>query len=265
MIQDWPIGVFDSGVGGLSVFREIRKQLPDESLYYFADTGNCPYGSKREEDACALARESIRFLINRGCKLVVIACNTVTAVAIERFRQNYLVPFVGMEPAVKPAVRETLTGKVGVLATENTFKGRLFKAAYEKYSAQIDLVVQPGYGLVELVEQGKQDSDEARELLTGYLLPMIEKGVDTLVLGCTHYPFLKSAIREIAGHRLAIIDPAPAVARQVSRILKSSDLASGKDHPAGYRFYSTGEPGITETFVRAVMETEYRVEQVVID
>src|SRR3989339_142279 len=218
-IQQRPIGIFDSGVGGLSVLKEVRKLLPFESISYFADSGNCPYGSKTREEILLLARKHIEFLLEKNCKLIVIACNTITAVAIDQFRSEYGIPFIGMEPALKPAALQTRTKKIGILATENTFNGRLFKQTFEKHANGLDGFIQPGYGLVELVEKGEQDSEAARQLLERYLTPMMEKGADTLVLGCTHYPFLKDMIQKVAGNRLAIIDPSDAVAAQTKRIL----------------------------------------------
>lgn len=259
-----PIGVFDSGVGGLSVLKEIRKQLPRESILYFADSANCPYGTKTRTRAFSLARKNICFLIDQGCKLIVIACNTVTAVAIDEFRKSFSLPFVGMEPAVKPAVRATRTGKVGVLATQNTFKGRLFKQTLEKYAKGVDVFVQPGCGLVELVEQGGQNSEQARQLLETYLGPMIEKGADTLVLGCTHYPFLIQTIRDIAGDHLTIIDPSGAVAVQTRRVLTSLDLICEDPLLPEYRFYTTGEPEMTDQFLSQTLDVPYDLKKVAI-
>ncbi|MBU8910469.1 MAG: glutamate racemase, partial [Desulfobacterales bacterium] len=213
-MQKHPIGIFDSGVGGLSVLKEIRKLLPCESINYFGDSGNCPYGSKTKDEAFSLARKNIKFLLKRNCKLIVIACNTVTAVAIDSFRSEYKIPFVGMEPALKPAAIQTKSKKIGILATENTFNGRLYKQTFEKYADGIEVFVQPGDGLVELVEKGAQNSEEAKKLLEKYLLPMLQKGTDTIVLGCTHYPFFKEMIKKITKNSVAIIDPGDAVAIQ---------------------------------------------------
>jgi glutamate racemase len=218
-IQKHPIGIFDSGVGGVSVLKEIRKLLPMESINYLGDNIKCPNGSKTQEEALSLAKKNIEFLLKRNCKLIVIACNTVTAIAIDEFRSEYKVPFIGMEPALKPASLQTRSKKIGVLATQNTFNGRLFKQTFEKYGNGIDVFVQPGYGLVELVEKGDHNSEKAKDLLKKYILPMLEKGADTIVLGCTHYPFLKPMIKKIIKNQATIIDPSNAVAIQTKKNL----------------------------------------------
>ncbi len=255
-MQNHAIGIFDSGVGGLSVFREIRKSLPDESIVYFADSANCPYGSKDKDAARALAGNSVEFLLDQGCKMIVVACNTVTAVAIDEFRRRYHVPFIGMEPALKPAARLTATGKIGVLATENTFNGRLFKQTREKYASGIDVMVQPGYGLVELVENGDHESDRAMDLLKEYLLPMISQGADTLVLGCTHYPFLINTIMKITRNKMQIIDPSQAVAAQTKRILKENKLIADTT-TFGLSFFTTGEKNTLENILDQTLDQPY--------
>ncbi|MCK5165060.1 MAG: glutamate racemase [Desulfobacula sp.] len=261
-MQKYPIGIFDSGVGGLWVLKEIKKLLPCESINYFADSGNCPYGSKTKDEALSLAKKNIEFLLKLKCKLIVVACNTVTAVAIDNFRSKYKVPFIGMEPAIKPAAMQTTSKKIGILATENTFNGRLFKQSFEKYANGIDVFVQPGHGLVELVEQGRQNSKKAQSLLEEYLLPMMEKGVDTIVLGCTHYPFLKQIIKKVTKNTLTIIDPAHAVAAQTKRILLECDLISNAGNDPKFHFYTTGEKTIVEKFLSHEMDSPYRLEQI---
>ena len=261
-IQQRPIGIFDSGVGGLSVLKEIRKLLPFESIAYFADSGNCPYGSKTQEEIIFLARKHIEFLLEQHCKLIVIACNTITAVAIDCFRSDYRVPFIGMEPALKPAALQTRTKKIGILATENTFNGRLFKQTFEKHAGGLDVFIQPGNGLVELVEKGEQNSDAARQLLEYYLTPMMEKGADTLVLGCTHYPFLKDMINQVTQNRLAIIDPSGAVAAQTKRILIDYDLMSDNRQNPMLNFFTTGEKKIAERFFSFAVSGPFELEQI---
>ena len=261
-MQDNPIGIFDTGVGGLSVLKEIRTQLPDESIFYLADSGNCPYGSKKPDEAAALSRKNIAFLLEQGCKCIVIACNTVTAVAIDTFRQTYLVPFVGMEPAIKPAALMTKSKRVGILATENTFKGKLFKQTCEKFASGIEVFVQPGHGLVELVEQGDLHSRQTKALLESYIGPMMAQGADTLVLGCTHYPFLIHAIREIVQDRLTIIDPSAAVARQTRRVLETENLlASGRAAPC-FSFFTTADTPVTRQFLSQAMDQPCGIEQI---
>lgn len=254
-----PIGIFDSGVGGFSVLREIRRVLPDESIVYFADSANCPYGSKNENEASTLAHSRIKFLIDKGCKLIVVACNTVTAVAIDQFRNLYDIPFIGMEPALKPAAAKTKTKTVGVLATENTLNGRLFKQTREKYANGIEVIIQPGYGLVELVESGEQESPKARDLLNEYLLPMLEKGADTIVLGCTHYPFLMNQIKQITKEKCTVIDPSAAVAAQTQRVLKTNGLQARQGREPVFELYTTGETMVAEKILTRTLNTDSKI------
>lgn len=260
--QNRPIGIFDSGVGGLTVLREIRNHLPQESIHYFADSRNCPYGSKTSEEALSLSRKNIEFLLKRDCKLIVIACNTVTAVAIDHFRSEYPVPFVGMEPAIKPAALQTKSKKIGILATENTLNGRLFKQTFEKFAKELEVFIQPGYGLVELVEQSAQNSDQAQILLERYLHPMMEKGMDTLVLGCTHYPFLMEIIKKVTHNRITLIDPADAVANQTKKLLSQFNLTADTEHPPLFHFFTTGEKKMAQTFIDQTIKTPYTLEQI---
>ncbi len=257
-----PLGIFDSGVGGLCVLREIKKLLPHESIHYFADSINCPYGSKTRQEVLSLSRKNIEFLLKLDCKLIVIACNTVTAVAIDSFRSEYNIPFVGMEPALKPAALQTKSKKIGILATENTINGRLFKQTLEKHATGLDVYIQPGYGLVELVENKAQNSDQAQSLLKKYLFPMMDKGVDTIVLGCTHYPFLTEMIKKVTKNRVTIIDPAAAVANQTKKMLIKFDLASNSQNHPLFNFSTTGEKKIVETFIENTMNTPYTLEQI---
>ncbi len=251
------IGIFDSGVGGMSVLKKIIHLLPDESLTYLADSANCPYGSKSSQEIVALLRRNIDFLIKQQCKLIVIACNTATAAAIEILRNEYPVPFVGMEPAVKPAAENSRNGKIGVLATEGTFNGRLYKSTKRKHARNIEVDYQVGNGLVELVESGNCHSKEADELLKIYIEPMIKNGVDQIVLGCTHYPFLIDTIRKIAGNKIQIIDPSGAVANQVKKILteKRSTLAGA--HTPVYQFYTTGKKSIAVKLLKKITDKHF--------
>lgn len=213
------IGIFDSGVGGLSVWRELYKVLPKEKYLYFSDAGYCPYGPKSREEIIARVRVIADFLIENGAEIIVVACNTATAAAIEFLRGNYGIPFVGMEPAVKPAAINTRTGAIGVLATRGTFKGELYLRTLHKFASNAKVLEQVGEGLVELVENGQTDTAQAKELVARYVRPMMEENVDHIVLGCTHYPFLEDVIREIAGNDVEIVNPAPAIARRVSDVL----------------------------------------------
>jgi glutamate racemase len=237
-----PIGVFDSGIGGLSVWNELIREIPNESMIYVADSANAPYGTKSRGFITGRSREITRFLISQGCKLIVVACNTATGAAITDLRREFNLPFIGVEPAVKPAAMESKTGHIGILATAQTFKGEHFKRSIGLYADSVELHEMVGTGLVELIENGMVDSPETRALLIRYLLPMIERGIDHLVLGCTHYPFLIPVIREILPSGIRIIDPAPAVARQTRKVLEKQDLLNPRLSVNGYRFYTTGEP-----------------------
>lgn len=236
-----PIGIFDSGLGGLTVWKEIRRQLPNEDVVYYADSGHCPYGHKSPDEIISLARNIVDGFLSVGCKLVVVACNTATAAAIEPLRQSYDMPFVGMEPAIKQAALHTKTGRVGVLATKGTFDGRLYKSTSEKYASDLDVMVQIGDGLVELVESNQYDTPKSLPLLRKYIVPMIEHGVDQIVLGCTHYPFFKSQIAKIAGPAVNVIDPAPAVAKRVADLLRDNSLNNDKKHKGADLFVSSGK------------------------
>lgn len=220
MKSDMPIGVFDSGVGGLSVLRAILKQLPNESVLYFADQIHVPYGPRPLEEVCSYSDSITRFLLGRGAKLIVVACNAASAAALHSLRQTYpTISFVGMEPAVKPAVEITHTGVVGVLATPATFQGALYASVVERFASNVTILQSVCPGLVQQIERGELDTHETRQILEATLYPMLERGIDTVVLGCTHYPFVIPLIQAIVGPDVRVIDPAPAVARQVERLL----------------------------------------------
>lgn len=215
------VGFFDSGVGGLSVASAFQRLCPEAEIYYIADWTYCPYGDKPIELIQARARANTLALLEQGCTTIVVACNTATAAAIDVLRKEFPdVGFVGMEPAIKPAALKTTTGVVGVLATKGTFKGRLFHETCAKHASGIEVLEAIGEGFVELVEQGKQDTAEARKCVARVVQPLLDKGADCLVLGCTHYPFLKATIQQVAGPDVTIIDPSDAVAQQIVRIMK---------------------------------------------
>ncbi len=238
-----PIGLFDSGIGGLSVWREVVRLLPHERTVYYADTAHCPYGPKTQDEIIARAKHITEWLLEKQAKIIVVACNTATAAAIDHLRENYKTTlFVGMEPAVKPAALHSQTGVVGVLATRGTFKGRLYNATTERFAAHIKIIEQPGDGLVELIEAGKIDSTEMNTLLHQYIDPMLTAGVDHIVLGCTHYPFLIPSIQKITGNRVILLDPAPAVALQVKNLLEQNGLLNTSGEPAQHDFYSDEQP-----------------------
>ncbi|MDD2277883.1 MAG: glutamate racemase [Bacteroidales bacterium] len=248
------IGIFDSGVGGLTVLKELLGLLPNSSYIYFADTLNCPYGPKGPSEIIRLSTAITDFLIKQGCSIIVVACNTATAAAIDYLRANYSVPFVGMEPAVKPAALASKTKSIGVLATKGTFEGRLYQETTSKYANNINICYQIGSGLVELVEQGKSDSCEAKKLLKKYISPMLKKDIDHLVLGCTHYPFFIPALTDILPKNITIVNPAPAVAKQTAKVLaemqKPTDCNNGEE--SFVQFYSSGSTETLNTLVSKI-------------
>lgn len=237
-----PLGVFDSGVGGLSILREIRRQLPAEELSYIADQAHVPYGARPLEEVRAYAEGITRFLLAQGAKIVVVACNTASAAALHYLRRTFpQVSFVGMEPAVKPAAETTRTGKVGVLATPATFQGALYGSVVERFAHGVTLLQDTCPGLVAEIEAGRAGGSTARQILEQALQPMLAAGIDTIVLGCTHYPFVAGQIAEIAGPDVRLIDPAPAVARQVGRVLAERGLLRSAEGNGIARMYTTGD------------------------
>jgi glutamate racemase len=244
-----PIGVFDSGVGGLSVLREIRRELPSEHLLYVADSGYAPYGDKSDEIIEKRAVAITHFLVGQSPKAIVVACNTATGVAVETLRRQFSLPVVAMEPAVKPAARQTKSAVVGVLATSQTLSGSKFSRLLAAYGADVRILLQPCPGLVEQVEKGDLSSQETRSLVEQYVVPLLDKGADTLVLGCTHYPFLSPVIRAIAGPSVAIIDPSAAVARELRRRLQMGGLLSQDTQPGTERFWTSGPLATAEALI----------------
>jgi len=229
-----PIGVFDSGVGGLSVLRAVRRLLPDEEIIFLADQAHVPYGPRPLQQVRAFSDAITRYLLDRGAKLIVVACNTASAAALHYLRETFpQTPFVGMEPAVKPAAEYTQSGVVGVLATPATFQGELYASVLERFAQDVIVLQDTCPGLVEQIEKGELDSDETRTILKAALAPMIARGVDRVVMGCTHYPFVIPLIEEIVGPDVGVIDPAPAVARQVARILDSHGLRADSTSESG--------------------------------
>jgi glutamate racemase len=240
------IGIFDSGVGGLSTWRELVHQLPNVTTLYLADQAHVPYGSRPPDELGKFAVGITRFLLGHGAQIIVIASNTTSAASLYYLRDHFPdVPFIGTEPALKPAIEQTQSGVVGVMATPTTFHGRPFTYLVERYASNVRVLTQVCPGLVEAVETDASDSSEVEALLRKYLTPLIEAGVDQLVLGCTHYSFLRSTIEQLVGVRVAVIDPAPAVARQAVRVLTEQKLdATSIADPKSYRrhiFYTTGD------------------------
>ncbi len=236
-----PIGVFDSGVGGLTILREIEKQFPAENLLYFADTAHCPYGARTEEEIRGLAHGIVEFLLDRGAKLIVVACNTASVASLAYLRANFDVPFVGIVPAVKPAAESTESKCIGVLATNATFQGAVFDDLVQKFASDVTVVRQVCPGWVEMVEQGKIEGPEAEEAVRRCVEPLLEKRIDTVVLGCTHYPFLRPIIERLVGEDVSVIDPAAAVARQVGRVMDANGLRTPMAEDGSVRFFTTGD------------------------
>jgi glutamate racemase len=251
-----PIGVFDSGVGGLSVLREIRRELPHEHLLYVADSGHAPYGDKSPAAITARAVVITEFLLNQGVKTVVVACNTATGVAAQVLRSRYAVPIVAMEPAVKPAVARTRSGVIGVLATRQTLASASFTTLVKRFETRAQILPQPCPGLVERVEAGDLDGSATRALLTTFLAPVLARGADTIVLGCTHYPHLTPLITELAGATVTVLDSGAAVARQVRRRLTESSLLAPPPQMGREWFWTTGELAQTQMLLARFWNAE---------
>ena len=236
------IGIFDSGSGGLSVYRELIKVLPQERYLFFADNAHCPYGEKTPEYIQDRGRAITEILLGMGADIIVVACNTATAAAIATLRAEYPdVPFIGMEPAVKPAALGTRSGVIGVLATAGTLKGSKYLNTRGRYADDVKIVEHVGQGFVELVENGILDGPEAESTVRASLQPLLDQGADTIVLGCTHYPFLQPVIERLAGPDVKVIDPAPAVARQTVRVLQERGIPTGEG-PFSVDLYFSGQP-----------------------
>ena len=252
-----PIGIYDSGVGGLSVLRHIRAQLPYESLIYLADQAHVPYGARTQAEIRQFGVEIVQFLRQQGCKLIVVACNTATTAALAFLRQQFPnLPFVGMEPAVKPAAAQTRNGRIGVLATPGTFRSERYAELLARFAEKTAVFEDPCLGLVQQIEAGATDDPATDALLTTILRPMLANGVDTLVLGCTHYPFVRPAIERVLAHLaparpVAIIDPAPAVARQTARRLQLHNLLTLATCPGSVTFYTSGDLASFSRFIQS--------------
>lgn len=235
------IGIMDSGVGGLSVLREMLRRLPGEDYIYYADNAWCPYGDKSPEFIIGRCRSITELMLSRGADAMVLACNTATAAAIASLRAEYDIPFVGMEPAIKPAVQSTGSGVVGVLATAGTLKGSKYLGTRDRYSGNVKVVEHVGRGFVELVESGTLSGERAEEVVRASLQPLLDQGADTIVLGCTHYPFLLDTLRSIAGPGVEFIDPAPAVARHLEEVLDKNWKRSDGTVPGTVELLSSGD------------------------
>ena len=253
MDNDQPIGIFDSGIGGTSIWSAIHQLLPNEKTIYLADSKNAPYGQKSKAEIIALSIKNTEFLLKMDCKLIVVACNTATTNAIQELRSKYSVPFIGIEPAIKPAATNSKTQTIGILATQGTLNSELFNKTAEMYQ-DTNIIEQVGHGLVQLIENGKINSPEMTQLLRSYLNPMIEENIDYLVLGCSHYPYLIPQIKNILPAHIQIIDSGEAVAKQVKNVLKEKVGFSTieKNEPL---FYTNSNPKV----LSEILENKYTI------
>lgn len=250
-----PIGIFDSGIGGTSIWKAIHQLLPNEKTIYLADSKNAPYGQKSKQEIIALSMKNTEFLLDMECKIIVVACNTATTNAIQELRAKYEVPFIGIEPAIKPAVTHSKTQIIGILATQGTLNSELFNKTAEKYQ-DTKIIEQVGHGLVQLIENGDIHSPEMTKLLRSYLTPMIEANIDYLVLGCSHYPYLIPQIKKIIPPHIHIIDSGEAVAKQTQNIVREKVGLSSATHNKPI-FYTNTNPKV----LNEILEKKYTVEE----
>ncbi len=247
MVNNNPIGLFDSGVGGTSIWKEIHALLPYENTIYLADSKNAPYGQKSKEEIIALSKKNTEFLLNKNAKIIVVACNTATTNAIKELRACYKVPFIGIEPAIKPAANNSETHTIGILATKGTLSSELFNQTVLNYP-NTKIIEQIGYGLVSLIEEGNIESEEMTQLLHDYLNPMIKENIDYLVLGCSHYPYLIPQIKKILPNHIKIIDSGEAVARQTKNIL-SDKVGLSDTKKSKQLFYTNSNPIVLKNLI----------------
>jgi glutamate racemase len=261
-----PVGIFDSGLGGLSVLRAVQAELPHEALLYVADSLHAPYGLRDNEYITDRTLAIGEWLVSQGAKALVVACNTATAESIALARTQLSIPIIGVEPGIKPAANQSTSRIAGVLATQVTLRSERFRSLIERYAADCQFICQPGHGLVEAVERCEVDTPEVRALLAHYIEPMLAAGADTLVLGCTHYPFFNAAIRRITGEQVALIDTSVAIAKQLQRVLEANGLKAPTGEPAPRpRLYSTDEGSHLRRMASMLLELDAPVEQVVIE
>lgn len=251
MSNSQPIGFFDSGVGGTSIWREVIQLLPQENSIYLADSKYAPYGEKPVDEIIALSKKNTEKLLEMDCKIIVVACNTATTNAIKYLRENYQVPIIGIEPAIKPAALKSQTKTIGILATKGTLSSKLFAKTTEIHSKNINLIEVEGKGLVKLIEEGKQESSEMDFLLRTLLKPMLATQIDYLVLGCSHYPYLLPKLKEILPESVAIIDSGEAVARQTKNVLEDLNLLNKSNLKPIHQFFSNADPHVLARLVDA--------------
>lgn len=258
-----PIGIFDSGVGGLSVLRELRSLMPNEDIIYFGDQGHVPYGPRPMGQIQDFSEGITRYLLSQKSKIIVVACNTASAAALKYLRETFpAMHFVGMEPAVKPAAEKTQTGKVGVLATPATFQGALYASVVERFANGVELFQDTCNGLVQQIEIGNLNGAETRRILEDALHPMLAKNIDTVVLGCTHYPFVIPLIEEIVGEKVRVIDPAPAVARQVKRLLEAGGELNQNGEKGLVRYVTSGDAASVRSILKLLLGVDGEVETI---
>ena len=256
-MSNQPIGIFDSGVGGTSIWKEIHNLIPNENTIYLADSKYAPYGPKGKERIIELSIKNTEFLLKKDCKLIVVACNTATTNAIDYLRKHYDIPFIGIEPAIKPAALQSKTKNVGILATKGTLSSELFAKTSNLFSSGINVIEQNGEGIVELIENGKLDTDEMKSLLKLYLQPMIEANIDHLVLGCTHYPYLIPQLLQLVPNHVKIIDSGEAVARQTKSVLSQNNMLNKQPTKPNLKFYTNGNPAVMQSLLEDKFEVEF--------
>lgn len=257
-----PIGIFDSGIGGVSVLRAVRASLPNEDLIYIADQAHVPYGSRSLDEVREYSDAITRFLLQRNAKLVVVACNTASAAALHYLRVEFPgMHFVGMEPAVKPAAEITRSGVVGVLATPATFQGELYASVIERFASGVRVLQDTCPGLVMEIDQGNLETRRVYSILEQALGPMLADGIDTVVLGCTHFPFVIPAIKTIVGPDVRVIDPSPAIARQVERLLTANKLENTAQQPGRVQYFTTGNPDSLEQLLTHLLNSQEMVSE----
>ena len=257
MKKNNPIGLFDSGIGGTSIWKEVHTLLPNENTIYLADSKNAPYGLKSKDEIIQLSCKNTELLLEENCKIIVVACNTATTNAIKELRAKYDVPFIGIEPAIKPAAIQSQTQTIGILATKGTLNSSLFHENVAKHP-DVKIIEQIGHGLVQLIENGDLNSPEMKELLESYLLPMVEKNIDYLVLGCSHYPYLIPQIKKIIPSTIKIIDSGEAVAKQTKKILEEQQLLNDSNNNASQIFYTNSNPEVLKKIVKPQESVFYK-------
>ena len=256
-MSNQPIGIFDSGIGGTSIFKEIHALLPNENCIYLADSKNAPYGNKSKEEIIQLSIKNTELLLKKECKLIVVACNTATTNAISYLRAHYQVPFIGIEPAIKPAALNTKTNVVGILATQGTLSSQLFHKTSDLYASGIEIIEKIGEGIVPLIENGKLESKEMKSLLKGYIEPMLQANIDYLVLGCTHYPYLIPLLEDLLPKHVKIIDSGLAVAKQTKAVLDNNQLLNTSSNKSSIKFFSNGELSVLNSILSNAFDTNY--------